>query len=79
MTDKLTWDEIKRQYPDEWVILAQPEFNDNEDPVSGIVVSHGLDAAKALHPVRELKESLATLYTGEIHGGLISVRVESLD
>ncbi len=79
MNEKLTWDEIKSRYPDEWVILAKPEIDDNEDPVAGIVVAHGRDAAEALNQITGRMDHLATLFTGEVHGGLISVQVESLD
>ncbi|MBI4871310.1 MAG: hypothetical protein HY814_07050 [Candidatus Riflebacteria bacterium] len=79
MTEKLTWDEIKQRYPDEYVILAEPEFDDNEDPVGGVVLSHGQNEDEALAPVHGVKETWFLTYTGEILGGLISVQVESLD
>jgi hypothetical protein len=38
----LTWDEIKNQYPDEWVVLGNPLF-DGMKILEGIVLAHHSD------------------------------------
>lgn len=43
MTERLTWAEIKRRYPDEWVLVAEPEFDDDLFPVRATVVHHSQD------------------------------------
>jgi hypothetical protein len=40
MPDKLTWDEIKRQYPDEWVALIGFDWPDPGELVTGVVHAH---------------------------------------
>jgi hypothetical protein len=39
-TEKLSWDEIKRRYPDEWVVLTDHRV-EGIDMVEGVVVDHG--------------------------------------
>ena len=42
MAVKLNWDEIKRRYPNEWVVLV--DFHEEgEDLVDGVVFDHGRD------------------------------------
>jgi hypothetical protein len=43
MIERLTWAEIEQRYPDEWVLLADPEFGDDVYPASAAVVHHSKD------------------------------------
>ena len=48
-------DEIKAQYPDEWILLGNPEFTeDKQRVVSGIVVYHSADKREVCYLGREL-------------------------
>lgn len=47
MEKKLTWEEIKEQYPDEWVELVDYDWPDAESyPVAGVVRTHAKTRAK---------------------------------
>lgn len=39
MSQKMTWDEMKKSYPDEWVALVDYEEDDRVD-IEGVVVAH---------------------------------------
>ena len=79
MAEKLTWDEIKRRHPDEWVMLVDYAFNENEDLTVGVVYDH--DAARdALYDrCSQAPSPVAVLYTGEIRGGMIGFYAEDVD
>ena len=68
MNTKLTWDEIKALYPDEWVELIDYDWPDEEqDPRAGVVRVHAktrdeFDKATAIDPPRDA----ASVYVGEI-------------
>lgn len=68
MSEKLTIDEINQRYPDEWVLIGDPETDKSLEVLSGKVVYHGKDregmyqAAKALPSPKRI----ATHYTGEL-------------
>jgi len=81
MSEKLTWDEIKRRFPEEYVILVDYDFDENEDLVSGVVFAHGRDRAEACDQCQRAAikpNPIAVRYTGEIKGGIISFH-EDLD
>jgi hypothetical protein len=75
-TEMLSWDEIRKRYPDEWVILVDYSCDDNEDIIAAVVYDHSPDrdelytrcAQDPNHP-----RSVAALFTGEIRGGRIVV------
>jgi hypothetical protein len=72
--EKLSWDEIRKRYPDEYVILADYAFDDNEDIAQGVVWAHGQsrDAAyENLQRAGERPNPIAVRYTGEVKGGMI--------
>ena len=62
---KLSWEEIKRTFPDEWVVLLDYEL-DGDIPVTGVVVDHGAvkrDLYKRLH---DIDGEWFVLYTGRM-------------
>lgn len=86
MDKKLTWDEIKALYPDEWVELIDYDWPDEErDPRGGVVRVHAktreeFDTLTAIDPPGDA----ASVYVGEIfppgnnfHGNF-SIVIESL-
>lgn len=49
VADKLTWDEIKRQYPDERVALIDEDWPDDQGlPLAGVVFAHSPDHARLI-------------------------------
>ena len=67
----MTWNEIKKEYPDEWVILKDTEFDvKGLVPVKAEVIEH----AKSRKAFSELLKDIAVkeatiLYTGDISNG----------
>ena len=69
----LTINEMKAQYPDEWVLVANPELDDEETLgsivdklVQGIVLLHSKDKRELAYKAREVRqgyESIACIYT----------------
>ena len=41
--ERLSIDEIKRLYPDEWILIGDPEENEQGRDITGIVLYHGRD------------------------------------
>ena len=67
MGERLSWDEIKQRYPDEWVCLVDVERPNMGHVVSGVVHSHDPKHAGLLVKQRGLQEA-AILWTGKIRG-----------
>ncbi len=66
-----SFEEIKGQYPDEWVLLGNPEIH-NTEVLSGIVLMHGKDKRELAYLGRDMVknyESYALRYTGEFPKG----------
>ena len=45
MKTPILFDQLKAQYPNEWLLLANPEF-ENARPISGELLAHGKDYLK---------------------------------
>ena len=72
MADKLTWDEIKRKYPDEWVILVEVDADELSNEVqAGVVFAHSRSERQLLASTKEALagKSSAVLFTGELVAG----------
>lgn len=79
MADKLGWDEIRRRYPDEWVVLTDVSHDDNEDVDAGFVYDHDRERDTVYGRCRGVPSPFAVLYTGEVRGGLIGFYGEDVD
>jgi hypothetical protein len=73
MTERLTWNEIISQFPDEWVSIIDPEYQDNSSEFkTGIVIGHNVERNKAFSEYKKqldsgLKCHVHTFrFTGEI-------------
>lgn len=72
MADKLSWDEITRRYPDEYVVLVDAEWiGDLPEVRSGVLLGHAKTTKDVL---ASLKDALAgkewtILFTGEERSG----------
>jgi len=63
----LTWEEIERRYPDEWVLIANPELGSEDEVLTGLVACHGADRVKVGRKAVELRlASGALLFTGQL-------------
>lgn len=67
MNEKLTWDEIKAQHPDEWVALVDYDWPNMGRVTAGIVHSHHPDKKKLMEMQHGLKDA-AILWTGKMRG-----------
>jgi hypothetical protein len=70
MADKLSWDEIKRRYPDEWVVLVDYSV-EGVDVAEGAVVAHSKSRDDVYDSLKETRpRDCAVLYAGKVTGGL---------
>jgi hypothetical protein len=77
-TEKLTRDEIKRRYPDKWVVLV--DFHEEgEDLIDGVVFDHGRDRDALCERMNQAPSLVAVEYTGEITGGLFRLFTSDVD
>ena len=70
----LTIEQIKSEYPNEWVLIGNPELDDEETLgsivdklVQGIVLLHSKDKRELAYKAKEVRkgyESIACIYTG---------------
>ena len=61
----LTVKEIEDRYPSEWVLIEDPEVDEQLDVIRGKVIWHSPDRDEVDHKMPELRpKSPATLYTG---------------
>ena len=70
MAQKLSWDEIKNQYPNEWVELVDFDKDENGYLINGVVIYHTSNkkefTKETLKIHKEKKhEVYAQRYTGE--------------
>jgi hypothetical protein len=71
MAVKLTWDEIKATYPDEWVALVDHDWpNDRPVPVAGVVFAHSADHAQLIEMQKQLTAA-AIVWTGKKRGEML--------
>jgi hypothetical protein len=65
MDERLTWAEIERRYPDEWVLIADPELTSELDVVAGRLMFHSKDPDEVNLRADELRlTDEAFLFTG---------------
>ena len=62
--ERLGWDEIRRRYPDEWVVLTDTE-GPHAPTISGLVHSHSPDKKTAYALSNGLRRC-AIFWTGQI-------------
>jgi hypothetical protein len=78
MADKLTWDEIKKNYPDEWVVLVDYHI-EGVDLLDGIVVDHGKKKEEVYARLDAAPNGSAVRFTGEFRHGIVGVYAIDLD
>lgn len=67
-SEKLSWEEIQKRYPDEWVELIDCDWDETEpDPRSGVVRVHSKDR-KEFHKLvlQDSPAESALVYVGEL-------------
>ncbi|MBI4872871.1 MAG: hypothetical protein HY814_15060 [Candidatus Riflebacteria bacterium] len=72
MSIRLTWNKIRQQHPDEWVILVDLDADEETDEVfGGVVLDHDASEKTLIARTKEAAagKSAAILFTGEIGKG----------
>ncbi len=66
MADVLTLKEIETQFPDEWVLVENPQTNDALEVQSGRVLAHSKNRDEVYRQILTGPSRFAILYTGEM-------------
>lgn len=72
MSEKMTWNEIRQQHPDEWVILIDLDADEETNEVfGGVVLGHDPSEKTLIANTKEAAAgtSAAILFTGEVGKG----------
>ena len=64
MGQKMTWKEMKKAFPDEWLLITDYERDRYGNIISGIVERHSADKDE-VYQLPSLKKKAAFEYTGE--------------
>ena len=64
MNKKMTWEEMKKAYPDEWLLITDYETNEYGTVITGTVERHSRDDHEVFS-LPSIKKSCAFRYTGE--------------
>ena len=62
MTEVLTIDEINERFPDEWVLIGDPETNESLEVLSGEVLWHSADRDEVYSKAKELRPQRAAFH-----------------
>lgn len=63
MNEKISWDEMKKNYPDEWLLISEIERDEFGRLKCGVVVRHSKDKEE-VYRQPSLDQSTAFRYTG---------------
>jgi len=69
MAEKLSWEEIKKRYPEQWVELVECDWDPIEPDPRGGVVRHSAKKRKDLHELimkDQPVDDAAVIYAGEV-------------
>ncbi len=61
---RLSWQEMKQRYPDQWLLIVDYETDDSDRLVSGFVACHSTDMHKVARAPAQ-SDRIAFRYTGE--------------
>ncbi len=64
MSKKMTWDEMKKAFPDEWLLIVDYETDESGHVIAGIVERHSKDKDE-VYRLPAINKSSAFKYTGE--------------
>ena len=62
--ERLSWQEMKQRYPDQWLLIVDYETDDSDRLVSGVVEHHSEDMHQVAQAPAE-SDCIAFRYTGE--------------
>ena len=73
--DKMTWEEIRQKFPNEWVALVEVEWPDTGDVQAGVVYAHS-PSKKQLIELQKGLSSAAVVWTGKKLGSAMLSAVD---
>ncbi len=74
MREVLRYDEMKARFPDEWVLVGDPETDESLQVLGGVVLWHSKDRDQVYGKAIELKPPIfATLCFAEIPDDVVVV------
>jgi hypothetical protein len=74
MSDVLTIDEINRRYPDEWVLIGDPEKDDSGRVVRGEVLCHSRDREVVYGEAGQTQcTHIATHFAGDVPHDMVRI------
>jgi len=65
---EMTFEEIKKKYPNEWVLIADPIEDEMLEVKSGKVIAHSAKRDMIYSALKERRGNFAIRYTGKIKG-----------
>lgn len=65
---RMTFDEIKKTYPNEWVLIAEPDTDRSLRLVSGVVLAHSPHRDEVYKALKGRRGQHAVRFTGEMKG-----------
>ena len=64
MTQKMTWEEMKKTFPDEWLMITGYQLNQYGEVIMGVVEQHSQEM-DAIATWPRMNQPTAFRYTGE--------------
>jgi len=64
MGQRMTWEEMKRNYPNEWLLITDYETNECGRVITGVVERHSTDKDE-VYRLPAIDKNCAFKYTGE--------------
>jgi len=64
--ERMTFDEMKKKYKDEWLLIGDCETNESTELVRGMVIDRAPRRSVIHKKQLDVQESAAVLYAGEI-------------
>ena len=75
MAERLTWDEIKSRYPDEWVALVDDDWPEDQGvPCAGVVYAHSPVHSQLIEMQKHLTDA-AIVWTGMTRGEMLQAAI----
>lgn len=64
MAQRMTWEEMKKTFPDEWLLITDYETDQHGHVIAGVVERHSAEKDE-VYRLPTIKKSSAFKYTGE--------------
>ena len=64
-SQKMTWEEMKKTFPDEWLLVVDYEVDSSGHLVAGVVLRHSKSTDEVCAMPAPEKKDFALRYTGE--------------